>query len=339
MGCIAPCRWQTHPAAGFEVSSVSDTAAHSLPRDGRSPAPSSQAPPGHAGRIALQTGRALVRGAGLATAAWRPLPDFLVIGAKRGASTSLYHHLLRHEQVVPLFPRPEHLPKATHTKGVHYFDSNYERGERWYRSHLPSQRSRQAVARAIGLTVVTGEASPYYLFHPLAPPRAAALLPNVRLIAQLRDPVERTFSHWKERRRAGMEPLSFVDALAAEDERIGQEAERLLDDPCAGHYAHEQQSYARQSEYVTSVRRWLEHYPSSQLLVVTTEAYVHDSQAVLDDVCDHLGLRQRELPGAERLNATRADDLAPQVRTRLEARFAPYNDQLERLLGRPLPWS
>ncbi len=277
----------------------------------------------------------------MATAGQRPLPEFLLIGTKRGGTTSLYFHLLRHSQVVPLFPRPDHLPKASFTKGVHYFDANHHRGERWYRSHFPSERVRRAAgARSAGTpSVVAGEASPYYLFHPLAADRAAALLPDVRLLTLLRDPVERTFSHWKERRRAGMEPLSFADALAAEDDRIGADEQRLRNGEIRASYAHEQQSYARQSEYVTSLERWLGHYPTERLLVVTTEDYVRDSQQVVDDCTVFLGLRRELLPGAEQRNSTADAELPAAVRRRLEQRFAPYNHRLEQLVRRSLPWS
>lgn len=293
-----------------------------------------------AGRVAaVGAGRAAVRSVGMVTAGSRPPPDFLLIGAKRGGTTSLYFHLLRHPQVVPLFPRPDHLPKATFTKGIHYFDANAHRGPRWYSSHLPSRRVRQGAEDRIGLPVVTGEASPYYLFHPLAPGRAAQLLPDVRLLALLRDPVERAFSHWKERRRAGAEPLGFADALAAEDDRLGVEEELLQSGALRASYAHEQQSYARQSEYVTSLQRWLGHYPAERLLVLVTEDYVADSAGVLAQCADFLGLRPADLPGAERRNRTAAAQLPAGVRRRLEERFAPCNDRLSGLLGRPLPWA
>src|SRR4029077_8300567 len=137
-------------------------------------------------------------------------------------------------------------------KGVHYFDSNHARGSRWYRSHFRSAWARRRAGQ------ITGEASPYYLFHPRAPQLAAAEIPDARLIVLLRDPVERTYSHWSEQKRNGVETLSFEDALAAEPERIAGEAERLLADPDAVSFAYEQQSYALQSEYATSIERWLE---------------------------------------------------------------------------------
>jgi hypothetical protein len=286
----------------------------------------------------VSLGREVIHAYGCATARWRPDPDFLIIGAKRGGSTSFYYDLLRHSQIAPLFPRPDHLPKAAATKGVHYFDQNYHRGERWYRSHLPSGFVRGRQARRLGLPVITGEASPYYLFHPAAAERAAAMLPGAKIIAVLRDPVQRTYSHWKERRREGAEELDFSAALEAEDIRIGAIEDELRRDPAAYSYAHEQQSYARQSEYVTGLARWYKHFPREQFLILSSEEYYADPQAALREAQVFLGLDREELASGEVRNAAAGDAIDPVVEAELRNRFGPYNDQLCQLTGRTFPW-
>lgn len=287
----------------------------------------------------IASGRRAVRAWGMATARWRPDPEFLIIGAKRGGSTSLYFELLSHPQVVPLFPRPDHLPKTTATKGIHYFDQNYERGDRWYRSHLPSRLARAAQERNLGGPVITGEASPYYLFHPAAAERAGRLLPEARIIAVLRDPVERTYSHWKERRRSNAEPLDFAAALAAEDERVGDVEERLRREPAFHSYAHEQQSYARQSEYDTALQRWYDHFPRAQILVLAAENYYADPNGALARVQRHLGLPVRELAAGSVRNAAAGAEMDPATRLRLAARFEQHNRRLEELTGVSFNWS
>jgi len=287
----------------------------------------------------IAAGRAAVHAYGEGTSRWRPDPEFLIIGAKRGGSTSTYFDLLRHSRVSPLFPRPDHLPKATATKGIHYFDTHYDRGERWYRAHLPSRFARDRQARAAGGDVITGEASPYYLFHPAAAERAARLLPGAKILAVLRDPVYRAHSHWKERRRNGVEELSFADALAAEDERIGDVEDRLRTDPSFTSYAHEQLSYARQSEYDVGLERWYAQYPAAQIKVIASEDYYADPQAALDEVFEFLDLPPERVASGEVRNAAGGDDLEPAIRDALAARFAPHNDRLEQLTGRRFDWT
>jgi hypothetical protein len=289
--------------------------------------------------LAVAAGRRAIYGFGQATAKWRPDPDFLIIGAKRGGSTSFYYDMLGHSRICPLFPRPDHLPKAAATKGIHYFDQNYERGERWYRAHLPSIFARERLAKRVGGPVVTGEASPYYLFHPAAAERAAALVPEVKIIAVLRDPVMRTYSHWKERRRGGFEQLTFAEALAAEDSRVGDVEDRLRREPGFHSYAHEQLSYARQSEYAPALERWYANFPRDQILILASEEYYSNPQKVLDEAQAFLGLPHEVLVSGEVRNAAAGDELDPAIAEQLAARFAPANARLQELTGRAFPWT
>ena len=142
----------------------------------------------------------------------RALPDFLLIGGQRCGSTSLYTTLCGHPQVL-----------AGAHKEPHFFDNNHLRGEDFYRRLFPLQIHLLARERRLGRRVVTGEATTYYLAHPAVPARVAAMLPDVRLIAILRDPVDRAYSHYQLSVREGRESLPFEQALAAEPERIAGE--------------------------------------------------------------------------------------------------------------------
>lgn len=286
----------------------------------------------------VTAGREAIRRYGMLTAGQRPDPDYLLIGAKRGGTTSFYHDLIQHPNLCPLFPRPDRLPMAEATKGIHYFDQHYAKGERWYRSYLPSRTARRRHAKRVGDPVLVGEASPYYLFHPAAAERAHALLPDVKLILVLRDPVMRSYSHWKERRREGSEPLDFAEAMEAEDERIGDDADRLRSDPTFYSYAHEQQSYVRQSEYVRALAVWRSFYPAEQFLVLASEDFYRDPHATLDRATDFLGLPRRRFAAGKVRNAAGGRDLDPGIRRRLSEHFAPLNRELEALTGETFDW-
>lgn len=285
-------------------------------------------------------GRALLRGYGKATAPVRPLPDFVLIGAKRCGTTSFYFHLLRHPSVLPMFPSARLLPKARDGKGPHFFDNNYERGLSWYRGHFPSSMERRIASARTAGPVVTGEASPYYLYHPLAAGRAAIDLPHTRLLVLLRDPVERTYSHYREQRRNGAEALDFDRALEAEASRTAGEEDRLLAGTTARSFAHEQQSYVRQSEYVRGLRRWLDQFPRHQLLVQPSELYYTDPAEACRVAYEFLGVPPAPSHGGLlRLNAAPTEFLHADLRRRLTEHFEPFNSELEELLGQRFPWS
>jgi hypothetical protein len=133
--------------------------------------------------------------------------------------------------------------------------------------------------------------------------------------------------------------LDFVDALEAEAERIGDVEKRLRTDPRFRSYAHEHLSYARQSEYVTGLERWYDVYPRAQILILSSENYYRHPQETLDRALDFLGIRRRPVASGEVRNAARGESLDPQVRARLAARFAPFNERLENLTGERFDWS
>jgi len=282
-------------------------------------------------------GRDLIRRHAIATASSRPLPDFLVIGGKRSASTSLYHTLLTHPQVLPMHPSSERFGVFEHRKGMRFFDNRYANGEAWYRSHFPSERARRRRERAVGGPVVSGEATPRYLTHPHAPARAAAMVPDARLVLLVRDPVERAFSHYRSMVRDGMETLSFEEAVEAEPERLDGEEARLAADPTYRSKAVEKYSYLGSSEYVVGVKRWLEHYDREQLLVRRAEDFFTDPSSVLADVAVHLGIRVVSLDAAS-LNAAPSAGLSDETRRVLRERLRASVEELESVLGQEFAW-
>ena len=178
----------------------------------------------------------------------RSLPDFLIIGGQRCGTTSLYRYLARHPAVV----------SAVLNKGVHYFDTDYDKGLNWYRSHFPSDPYKALVARRRNVTrVITGEGSPYYVFHPLAAARIADVLPAVKAILILRDPVTRAHSHYTHELARGFESLSFEEALEREEERLEGEEERMKTDPSYYSFSHQHHSYVARGRYLEQIERWL----------------------------------------------------------------------------------
>jgi hypothetical protein len=252
----------------------------------------------------------------------RGLPSVLVVGAQKGGTTSLFNYLVRHPDVLAPFG-----------KEIHYFDLHYARGLRWYRGHFP-YRARLRPG------VLTLDASPYYLVHPQVPRRAAQLLPQVKLIALLRNPVDRAFSHYQHEVRGGREVLSFAEAIDREAERLAGEEERLAADPDYYSYNHHRYSYTLRGRYVDQLRRWTEHFPRSQLLVVQSERLFHDPLAVTAEVHAFLGLRPHRLARYKPfLQGNYESDMAPALRRRLEDYFAPHNARLCQWLGSDFDWA
>jgi hypothetical protein len=232
------------------------------------------------------------------------LPHFLVLGTQKGGTTTLQELLAGHPAVF--------LPAC---KEVHYFSLHADRGVDWYRARFAAARLGQR----------RGEITPYYLFHPHAPARIRALLPRARLVALLRDPVERALSQYFHAWRHGFETLPLEQALAAEPARLAG-AEEALRAPGGQHLSHQKHSYLSRGRYTEQLRRYEALFPAEQLLVLRSEDLFADPEPTWRRIQAFLGLPGVPLPArGVRANAGGGEAAAvPEaVRRRLRAELAP----------------
>jgi hypothetical protein len=256
------------------------------------------------------------------TAPLRGLPSVLLIGAQRSGSTSLFNYLARHPDVL--------LPLA---KEIHYFDLHYARGERWYRGRFPWAYRLRGGA-------ITLDASPYYLMHPLAAERAVRLLPEAKLVAVLRNPVERAYSHYQHEVRDGRESLSFPEAIEQETARLAGEEERIRREPDYYSFNHHRYSYTRRGLYLDQLRRWEARFGRSRLLVLQSEALFRDPAAAVGRVQAFLGLRPRRDGVYKAFYQGNYDrEIPAALRRRLADYFEPHNRELYRWLGEEFDWA
>jgi hypothetical protein len=245
-------------------------------------------------------------------------PDFVIVGAQRGGTTSLYRYLTDHPQIAPAA-----------TKELHFLTDRFQRGRDWYLGQFPVE---------LPAGHITGEATPYALFHPLAPSRLRALAPQCRIVVLLRDPVARAYSHFLLERSRGDETLDFVAALDAEADRLRGEEARLASDPSAASASHNHASYVARGEYAIQLERWLGAFPRDQIHIIRSEDLYESPGETVAVVEQFLGLK----PGPGRSFAAHnqgcGPPLDPIVRDRLARHFAPHNARLAELLGWDHVW-
>ncbi len=262
----------------------------------------------------------------LATAGRRSLPDFLIIGAAKSGTTSLYNYLIQHPCVMPCF-----------RKEVHYFDRNFNKSERWYRSFFPVRGQHPAGCSRS----VTGESSPYYLFHPLAAERVSRVVPQARFLVLLRDPADRAVSHYNHRLRAGQETLPIEEAFAAEEKRLQGEAERLGDGVTRFSFNHYYYSYLARGRYARQLETWFSLLPREQFLVIDSDDLFRNPDSVYRAALGHLGLAYTGPVHYEPYNSadkTAYATLPESLRGRLSEAFAEDNERLFELIGKRFQW-
>ena len=278
--------------------------------------------------VARATARRVVHGVGQATQGARALPAFVIAGAQRSGTSSLYRALVEHPNVRP----------AVLHKGVHYFDLQYDRGLEWYRSHFPLRSTLERVRRRTGAPGLTFESSPYYLFHPLAGQRLARDLPGVKVITLVRDPVERAFSAHAHELARGYETEPFERALDLEAARTSGERERMVADPTYNSFALQHQSYVARSRYVDQLEALASHVGRDHLLVVDSHRLFEDAAPAMKEVFDFLELPQPPGVTFEQHNARPRAPMPAGIQERLEAELRPSDERLAEWLGWTPRW-
>lgn len=253
-----------------------------------------------------------------ATSMFRGLPNIIIIGAQKAGTTSLFRYLEQHPQIIGSQP-----------KEVHFFDNNFDLGPLWYRSHFP-YRSNQLLL----------EASPYYLCYPYCAQRIYELVPNIKLIALLRNPTERAISHYFHQVRVGAEKLPIFEAISNEEERIGASWEKILTNETYTDRAHQRFSYKQRGMYLEQLERYWKYFDPKNFLILNSDRFFSDPEGTLTEIFNFLDVP----PVVEKINFKRhtigsnKKEVPAEVYDYLNEFFKPYNRKLYQHLGEDFGW-
>lgn len=262
------------------------------------------------------------------SAAFRCLPDFLVIGAQKSGTTSLVEYLDTNPEIW-----------MARCKECNYL-SGPIRSRASYRAFFPMRATHQRMEHELGRKIRLGEGTPYDLFHPRAAQRAAAVIPSAQFIVLLRDPIERAYSHYQHCVRLGIEPLSFEDALAAESKRLGSEASRLMNDPAAVSDYHRHYSYIARGHYVDQIEHWHQFVDPNQMHIEIAEDLFTTPQPTLERIERFLGVTAQDNPVLPTRNASpEHHPIEEKTRQKLRSHYLESNRRLQELLGRTIQWA
>ncbi len=205
-----------------------------------------------------------------ATAKQRALPDFLIIGAAKCGTTSMYAYISEHPQVLPAM-----------RKEVRFFNRNYNKGEDWYRSNFP-------LLKTMNHDSITGEASPGYLDNPLVCERIKKMLPNVKMLCLLRNPTESVISRYFMKLWAHYESMPILEAMQADKDYAFSKRKQRLRDRILGRDRRYQFTYLEVGKYMRNLERYWRLFDRDQLLILCSEKFFADPQATLRRVFEFL---------------------------------------------------
>lgn len=263
----------------------------------------------------------------VATQCLHTLPNFLIIGAAKCGTSSLYDYLMQHPCV-----------GKSLTKQIHFFDRYYDRQTSWYKVCFPFVWEKFFIEKIKGKKFATGEATAHYMTHPLAAKRAYEVVPDAKIIIMLRNPVDRAYSHYQMEKANNREELSFEEAIEKEPERIKGEFEEMLNNQNNSGRNYPHRAYIKSGEYLEQIKRWREYYPKNQFLIIKSEDFFHDPKKVTNQVFEFLGLEPYELKKYEVVRKGNYPRMKSETRKKLVEYFKPHNEKLYQYLRRDFEW-
>jgi hypothetical protein len=241
-------------------------------------------------------------------------PDFIIAGTAKSGTSSIYHYLSRHPQVL-----------LSHKKELDFYWQHFERGIDWYLAHFPTITDRP--------DLITGEATPNYLRFPQVAQRIKDTFPQTKIIILLRNPVDRAISWHYHKLNTGLTKLDLATAIASEIDRLATVSEAEITN--TGYYNPDN---IMSSLYIYKLKPWMEILGREQFLILKSEDFYLNPREHMEQVFKFLALPSCPQDNYPKVNAGSYQDVDPNIRRTLVEYFAPYNQQLEKYLGMEFGW-
>jgi hypothetical protein len=236
------------------------------------------------------------------------LPNTIIIGAQKSGTSSLSRYILQH-------------PNACGglNQETHFFDEHYNKGLKWYVNQFP----------LVGNKKVKLDCTPIYMYEKKCFDRIRNTLGNPKIIAILREPVDRTWSHYRHVRRGmgkkGEEDRALEKAI--EDDISTVKSGRILGN---GSYKDTYHSYVRRSLYEPQLKRFVNEYEKN-VLIIKSKNLLRDPKYVMCKVFDFLNLNSVQITH-QQVNSANYPKIDASIREKLQKFFYPYNKALYKLL-------
>lgn len=201
--------------------------------------------------------------------------DFCIIGAQKSATTSLHYYLAEHPQI--------YLPPDKEAN-FFSFDSRFNSGWESYLKQFFSHASDN---------LLWGKNTPTYMTDQRVPQRIANTIPNIKLIAILRDPIQRAFSHYKMCKRRGLEHRSFEEAIL---EQLTEENLNEARDFSKYEYCNEPKCYVVWGEYGRILKQYYDYFSSDNILVLRTKDLAIEPEKIYQQICNFLYISSDKIP-------------------------------------------
>ena len=256
----------------------------------------------------------------------RVIPDFLVIGAKRCGTTSLYQHLSEHP-CISRSPRDN----------IGFFNENYHLGINWYKSLFPTVFYKKKM-ESKNKHCLFFDVTSTYMEEELTAKNVYEVNPNQKIIVILRNPVDRAYSHYHVNVKEKSEKRSFEDAVFEEMNRI--KSERIIQNKNKNLrvFTPNNIHYLKKGFYALQLKSWFKIFPREQILVLSTEEFQEDQNLIYKKIFDFLNIPNMKIKNTEKMEKGNYIPMKDETRKLLLDYFRQYNYELFELINNEFDW-
>ena len=259
------------------------------------------------------------------TGPFRVLPDFIIIGSMKCGTTSLYYDICEHPCASP----------AAYDE-IGFFDSNFHLGLNWYRSMFPTKRRIEDIRRKEGVAI-TGEDTPFYFWNPVAAKRIQKLLPNIKLITILRNPIDRAYSEYQDLVSSESNSPSFETFIENEINTRRKDSSLITEENFE--IFNQKNSYLLKGVYVDQLKIWAGLFPKEQIFTLSTENLNSEPITALESVFQYLNLPDYKIKNIQHQKQKKYVPMNSQTRKILIEFFKPHNERLFKFIGKKFEWN
>lgn len=251
--------------------------------------------------------------------------DFFLVGVMKSGTTSLYNYMIENPYIYPPL-----------YKEIHYFDDRPHRSMRWYRTNFISQKKKDIIKRAVGKNIVTGEATPTYIFRKSIAEKIRQSFPDTKIMILLRNPTTRAYSEFNFIKRFYKIEDDFYTYASKEMEWIGQQS--------YNHVEEIYQKYSKEPTILRGVYHWfvkdyIDIFGRDKVMVINADNFFKNTDAVYREVLKFLDVEYVELPKYEKYDqGNRYEKMSDNARKLVSEFYEPHNQALFDLIGEEYIW-
>ena len=238
-------------------------------------------------------------------------------------STSLFHYLDQHQCI-----------KAAAYDELGFFDDNFHLGMNWYRSLFPTIFTKRKIERKYG-KFLTFDDTPFYIYNPLVAKRIYQLFPHAKLIANLRNPIDRAYSNYNIA-LVKNEHRSFEQVIDDEIRAIDEAKDKLDDEAFLVNEFYE--LILARGFYSLQLRHWFDKFPKNQFFFISSEEFSKNTDYVLRKIFEFLDVPPMQISDPTKQNKRVYPKMKDKTRDRLIEYFKPHNEELYKMLNRRFQW-